>query len=799
MKFLFFLSLLASAGSLLATALPASSLKASLRGTVEADGTGPLEYATVSAFLPDSSLVDGTVTDANGAFALSLPKGGYRLRIEFIGFAAREMAVNLTGNLDLGAINLSGGVDLSTVEVRAERSSMTLQLDKKVFNVGEDALAAGGTANEVLEQIPSVTVSPDGAVALRGDGGVRILINGRPSALADRGGLAGIPAASIERVEVITNPSAKYEASGTAGILNIILKQESQRGYGGSVSVGAGIPDNHTLDVNLNYRSEKLLAFATVGGRYSNFNGSSELRRITLEDGNTSLLSQSLDMARNDLAGNGFFGADYNLSSTAVLSGSYSVFHMRNDDVSTLGFAFVPNLAPAAAPNSVLQQRTEYLEPGTYQQTDLTFARTLPQAGRKYTVYFKNDRWREPEYEDISLTRSVPVEEQAFRYRTDTDEGSNDFLLQADYETPLGEGGQLEVGARGETRIISSTYSAELDRDNGFEPIPGFTNDFDYYERIGAVYAQYGRQFEKVSLRAGLRAEATAVRTEDELETTTEVDRDYLNLFPSLSLQYALSEAVSSQVSYGRRIRRPAFWMLNPFGGIGNPTQIYRGNPLVDPIYISRVEWNLLVRADKWTFNPAVYASRVKDFLKTIYEREPENIFGLPDGTVTALPVNLGNEDLLGVELTASYRPTEKITLNGEFNYFGFRETGVLEGRDFAASGGAWRGSLRTQVQLPREINLSAFCAYNGGRRDAQELIRANYITDFSLSKKWSDQYTLSLNLRSPRFRNTESFRPSFTQTEDFTWTGWRAGLTLRYQFDRGAGSEGRRARGSIR
>lgn len=796
------MGLLAIASSLLATALPvANNIKVSLTGIIMADAATPLEYATVSAYTTDTILLDGTVTDADGKFELSLPKGDYNLQIEFIGFATKKLPVSLRKQTDLGAIPLAeGGINLDAVEVRADKSEMVLKLDKKVFNVGKDALAGGGSANEVLEQIPSVTVGADGTVALRGDAGVTILINGRPSALADNGALSSISAASIESVEVITNPSAKYEASGTAGILNIILKKENNRGYGGNVSIGTGFPDNHTLDLNVNFRGEKFNAFANVGGRYSNFNGSGVLNRTSTLGGTASNLRRVTDQLRNDLAGSGFFGIDYNVSPTEVISASYAIYHMRNDDESLIDFAYSdPSTAPAAAPERTLLQTTDHLEPGTYNQIDLSYGKDFATKGRKLNIYFKNDFWREPEYDEIALNQIVPTAEELYRYRTVSDEGSTDYLVQINYESPLGEASNFEVGGQAETRIITSDYNAEIAGESGFEPIPGFTNDFDYFERIGAAYAQYAYRSDKFSFQAGLRTEFTAVRTEDVLEETEDIKKDYLNLFPSLSMRYTLSETTSSQLSYGRRIRRPGFSSLNPFGGIGDPTSLFIGNPDLNPIYIDRVEWNLLYRKDKLTLNPAVYATQVNDFFKYVIEQQDENIFGLDQGTIIVTPANLGKEQLLGLELTANYQASEALRLSGEFNYYGFRETGMLEGRDFAVTGGTWAGSLRASLELPGDVRFQGSYRYSAARRDAQGVNKATYYANFSLSKEWKGRYTVSANVRSRRFFNSERFRPTFTETEDFQWTGWRTALSFRYRFEKGARADQRRSRGSIR
>ena len=206
------------------------------------DGKQALEYATISAF-QDSTLVDGTITNEAGIFSLNLEAGEYRLRIEFIGYANKEMPITVNQNVDLGSITLSSdNVNLDAVEVTAEQSEYNLRLDKKVFNVGKDLLARGGSVTDILDNVPSVTVEPSGAVSLRGNSGVTILIDGKPSALTQNDALSTIPASSIDRVEVITNPSARYESAGNAGIINIVLKKERRKGFNGRASISAGIP-----------------------------------------------------------------------------------------------------------------------------------------------------------------------------------------------------------------------------------------------------------------------------------------------------------------------------------------------------------------------------------------------------------------------------------------------------------------------------------------------------------------------------------------------------------------------------
>ncbi|MEM9526521.1 MAG: TonB-dependent receptor, partial [Bacteroidota bacterium] len=573
MRSLLLLGLLALTSNLLATALPSLNL-ASLTGEVVTEDGQALEYATVSAYRPDSTLAEGTVTDAVGRFELQLPAGTYTLRIEFIGFATKNVPVDFKGKTDLGTITIGNdALTLEAVEVRAEKSQMELKLDKKVFNVGKDALAQGGDATDVLAQVPAVTVSAAGAVSLRGNSSVRILINGRPSALADNGSLDGIPANSIERVEIITNPSAKYEAQGAGGIINIVLKKSQQRGYGGTVSLGTGFPADHRANVNLNFRHEKFNAFANVGGRYANFRGDGWLERTSTLEGVTTNLRRVPDMDRNDRAWSLYTGFDYNLNDQATLTASYSQYDVINDDISLNDYNYtdVEN-----APLRTLQQVEDYLEPGFYQQIDVLYNQDFDNDKRKLSFQFSHDRWSEIEQQAVSIEETFPQALSIVDYRTESGEGSEDYLLQGDYETPFGQNAKLELGLRAESRVISSDYFAERATENGYVALPGFAaNKFEYFERIGAAYVQYAYEKDAIGFQVGLRTETIGIKTENSAEAESNLDKNYLQFFPSASFQYKLTDNISTQLSYSRRIRRPQFWQLSPFGGIRLPSSIF--------------------------------------------------------------------------------------------------------------------------------------------------------------------------------------------------------------------------------
>ncbi|MFK8165497.1 MAG: TonB-dependent receptor [Lewinella sp.] len=795
MRTLILLGLLACAGNLLATALP--NVKVSLTGTIITDNKAPLEYATVSIFAADSSLVDGTVTNEQGMFDLDLPTGAYRIQFEFLGFTTQRKNIELTRKTDLGIIQMSpDGLTLDAVEVTADKTQMNLFLDKKIFNVGTDLTSAGGSANEVLDQLPSVTVSVDGQVSLRGDSGVRILINGRPSAIANNNALDGIPAESIEKVELITNPSAKYEAAGTAGIINIILKKSQQRGYGGTASFSAGYPRDLRANLNLNIRREKFNAFGSVGYRFSDYQGTGSLtRRSTLNEGTTNLQQDRLQ-ARNDKNVTGFAGFDYNISPTDMLTASYSLYDVINDDLATIDFDYTDD---NGAPLQTTRQTLDYLEPGKYQTIEFTYTKTLKKEGEKLTFFAQNDFWTEPEYEDITFEESFPTMAQNLRYRTESLEGSRDYLLQVDYESPVGENGKIETGLRGETRIIYSDYLAERNEDGIWSPLEGFKNDFDYYERIGSGYLQYAWNKDALSFQVGLRNEYTVVRIENEASPENDVTKPYNRIFPSASASFKLSDETSTQLSYSKRIRRPSFGLLNPFGGIGDPNSIFSGNPDLNPTYTDRLEWNLIRRWEKLTINPAIYASTAVDFFAFVIDQSTDNPFGLETGTITVLPMNLDRENRYGLEVNVNYRPAKSINLSGEINYYGYQQRGEVEGQSFDFDFATWSGSLRSNIDLPKDISFQAVLYYDAPFKTVQSIRDPQYYLRMGLSKQWDNKFTLTANLAAPRIQSSSNTLATFSETERNQWTRWRGSLNFQYRFEKGAGARERRQRGSIR
>ena len=790
MRFILFLLMFACIGSLSANSLAA---KINLTGRIiDADYNMPLEFATISVFDEKQVLVTGASTDSTGTFLIRLPKGRYKLQFEFVGYAAKDTTLDLNSDYHLGDISLSSAtLDLEGATITAERSRLTLKLDKQIFDVGADIVSQGGTANEVLDNVPMINVSQDGVVSLRGNSSVKVLINGKPSALADNNALQGIPASNIAKVEIMTNPSARYEASGTAGIINLILKDETSKDWGGQVSASVGTPTDYRLNGSFSRTENKLTYFGNMGIRYSDYMSVGDATRISQLPSGTQILREDLDQDRNDKAGNAFLGLDFRPNQKTTLSASYSLYHQTNDDLSSVNYTYTDD-------SENLQrdwlQSYDYLEPETYHQIEVTWAQDFAKEGSKLLVLFQNDFWDNDEQELTIITERFPLMEEALQLRTRDIESSNDFLLQGDYEQKLGEHGKLEIGLRGEMRIISSDYLAEEKQDGEFEVYRDLQNQVDYYERIGAAYVQYALEKNKWGIQLGLRSEYTNVRVEESKEQTDDIEKSYNWVFPSATVSYKISEKINTSFGYSKRIQRPRFSQLNPFGGIENPNELQFGNPDLDPSFRDLLEFKLLYSDDKFTVSPYLTAHYIDGFYDT-------QVLQDSSGLVTYFPINLDQERILEAGIILTYVPFKGWQFNGEARTAEFRQTGFYEGVDFGNSFTTFSAEFGVRGKLPKDIRMQATFHYRGGQRYLQSYRDPFYGINAGLSRKFlSDRLQISLNVRNlfelSVYKGGATL-PTFTNSYSRRWQGQRIGLTMAW--DIGADVRVRRARRSIR
>ena len=762
---------------------------------IDAQNQQALEFATISfKSLTKPDFITGGVSNSEGNFNIEVPADDYTIQIAFLSFQTHEIkSKQINADVSLGTITLQADAAMiDELEVVGEKTEMEFHLDKKVFNVGKDLLSKGGSANDLLENIPSVTVGVDGAINLRGNANVQILINGKPSMLTANNALDQIPASSIESVEVITNPSARYEAQGTAGIINIILKKNKLEGWSGSIQLRAGTPSDNQPLLNLNYKHKKFNIFSTVGYREADYYNNLISNQTSDNQGIEESLLQLIDTKRSRTSSNYFLGGDYYFDDNNTLT--LSAFHYRNhsDHNSDLSYDYKDELLN---PTSNLVRTENYQEPQRYNQWEANYTRNFKQKGKKFTFTAKYDFWNDDENERITSQETYPIEEEMIQIKSRDLESSKDLLIQSDLVLPVSESTTLEMGIRGETRIITSDYLAESNANGGWEVVNDFNNELDYYEKIGGAYFQLGKKLEKFSYLLGLRTEYTAIRIED-IRDQYNIEKNYLRFFPTVHLTYKSSETQTIQLSYSRRISRPSFWQLNPFGGITDFRNLRGGNPDLDPSYTNVLEIGLLNHGEKFTFNPSVYYQLSTDYFQSVTEQTT-------DGNFWTSHYNLDQETRLGVEVATTYNPLAWLTLSGNFNFYRISQQGNYEELNFDNTNETWTARISSRMKLPQSINLQASFNYQGKNVNAQVTRKALNRLDIAVSKDFlKDKASLALNVRNVLdnyiFKWTTT-GDSFTQKTERKPFGRRWALTFTYRFNQKKSQRERRPSGSNR
>lgn len=752
----------------------------------------PLSYATVTLFnSTDSTLVTGGVTDDAGIFTIEdVPNGNYYAEIDFIGYKKQAIAdIRVSGTnaiIDLKTLSLSSdAATLQEIEVRAEKSTMQMALDKRIFNVGKDLANIGGTALQLLDNVPSITVDVEGNVSLRGSGGVRILINGKPSGLVGNGdsdGLRNIPANLIDRIEVITNPSSRYEAEGMAGIINIILKKENQDGINGSFDLTAGYPNNYGGAANVNWRKNKLNLFANYGLYYrKNPGGGQTYQRFYNAD--TLFLSQRFqDRERGGWSNSLRAGLDYYFNPTSILTTAITYRYGKDENFSEI--TYKDYLYSLDNPTEIAVRRDDEVETEPNLEYALTYRKEFKRKGQEFVADVRfQDNYEEENSnirEQFYTPEFVPANAPDLLQRSFNAEGENELIIQLDYVHPISKEGRFEVGTRASVRGINNDYRVEEFADNSWGVLPGLTNEFNYDENIYAAYGIFGEKWGKFSTQVGLRAEYSDVTTE--LIQTGEINpRDYFNVFPSAFVSYDLPQQNAIQVSYSRRIRRPNFRDLNPFFTFSDARNFFSGNPNLNPEFTDSYEITHIKYWDKASFTSSVYYRHTEGVVDRIRRVDDK-------GNTTTRPENLLTANNYGAEVTFSTSPFEWWDMNGNVNFFRSQVDGGNLGPSFRADTYTWFARMQSKLDIFDFLDAQLSFNYRAPRKTTQGRDKSQAYVDLGLSKDiLNSNGTLTLSVRdlfnSRLFRST-TIAEGFYSENEFRWRARQVTLTFNYRLN---------------
>ena len=759
----------------------------------------PLEYATIIIKNTITKEVSGGVTNLDGFFSIEMPKATYVIDVAFISFqSVKFQKENIISDKDLGVIELSEATNgLDEIVIVAEKTTVDIRLDKKIFNIGKDLSIRGGNASDVLGNVPSVQVSVEGTVSLRGNENVTILIDGRPSALVGMNGaeaLRQIPAEAIEKVEVITSPSARYDAEGTAGILNIILRKNKLIGFNGSLQLDLGFPARAGTAFNANWRTEKWNLFTNTGFRYnetpgnafsdSDFLSNTAQNAKVIENRNFGRLGRSIFTS---------FGAEYYLTENSSIIGNIVFNGGNDDDVNTNKidrFNVLGDLNEATfrtESESESEQRIQYT---------LDYVNNFDNNGKKLSI---NGQYSS-EIEDI-LNDITEIDTQV-NLLNDLEQvlenqNENSGLLQIDYVNSVGENIQYEAGYRGNYRdIFNSFYLAEReDFENNGPLIPdtGLNNSFNYEELINAAYVQYGQKFNRISLLVGLRYEHTSLEIIQEIGTTKN-KINYGKLFPTINLGFEFKDGENITLGYNRRIRRPRGRSLNPFPSRSSESNVYSGNIDLNPVITDAIDLGYLKRWDKFTLSTSLYYNISNDNWERIQE-DTGMLTDNGDPITKRFPINLSTQERTGLELTLNYRPFKIWNINSDFNVYDVTSKGdytnantdITQNFDFKNTSYFIR--LNQKITLPSAVDLQINTNYRGPSENAQTKSKGVFSLNIAASKDlFNERASLSLNFSdvfNSRISQRRTTIPDFLeQYSEFQWREPQLRVSFVYRFN---------------
>jgi ferric enterobactin receptor len=633
-----------------------------IKGTIiDAQTNAPLSYATIRVLKnTDSTLAGGGISDEKGQISIDIPFGSYYAVVEFIGYKSLKTNTFSVSkeqvSHDLGPLKITASArTLDEVVVQAEKSSMELSLDKKIFNVGKDLSNAGGTAIDILSNVPSVSVDTEGNVKLRGSDGVRILIDGKPSGLVSFKGGAGLQQLQgnqIERVEIITNPSARYEAEGMSGIINIVLKKERKQGLNGSFEVVTGYQPNFGIAANINYRKNKINFFLNYGIAYRVPIMAGRLYQEVYGKDTTTLLQQTTFSRVKTVANTIRGGLDYFFNEKNILTASYQ---FRRTDVLRItdnNYKDYINTLNNLRTITDRQQRETEAEP--YSEYALNYKKTYNRKGQeliadvRYLTYW--ERSDQTFTQSSVFANGTTNKKGNLLQKSLNDEYENQLLLQLDYVQPIGKDGKLETGFRSSFRDMVNDYVVTQRNDAGvFETLPGLDNYFIYKENIHGAYGILGNKTKKMSYQVGLRAEITDITTILR-ETNQSNPRNYTNLFPSAHFTYNLTQENALQVSFSRRVRRPTYNDLSPFVTFSDQRNFFSGNPDLNPEFSNSFDLGHINYFERGSITSSLYYRHTTG--KVIRIRRVD-----AQGFSNTRPENLATEDAFGAEFTSTYTP----------------------------------------------------------------------------------------------------------------------------------------------
>lgn len=750
----------------------------------------PIEYASVVLLKQaDSSMVTGAYTTPAGTFTLNnIAPGIYILRITFMGYEKLEKAVRVTEgkNTLAGTLRLqSAGKVLNAVEIKAEKPAFSMQIDRQVFDAGNMINAEGGTGTDILKNIPSVDVDIDDNITLRGKS-VTIYVDGKPSPFGDaKTALQMIPAESIDRVEVINNPSAKFEANGSGGIINIVLKKDKAIGYNVMFNAGGATRGEANGSVNASLRMKRFNFFGNYNGRYENVNGSglSSRQNLVADSSHTSFFTQSSKNENTNSNNGGRFGFDYFLDDHNTFTISQGINRSRSNNEDNIYLNYMDEKRETLRYGNRNNNSDNH---SSNNNTNLNYKHTFAKENQELTAYISysgNKSDGNSGYNTQYHYQGVDTLPNADKQRNNSNNGNRFWNIQSDYTSPIGKKGKLEAGVKATMRHIDNNYIASLYdwSVKDYLVSSGLSNQYNYEEDIFGGYLNFANAIGNLGYQVGVRAEQSFLKGYSVTRDTT-VNNKFFNLFPSVFLKYNLPKNQNQSLvfNYSTRIDRPNFDQLLPYINNSDPQNIRTGNPELQPAL-----------SHKFEMSYSVYYPKTNNYLSTstYYAQTNDNIDRIStldtiSGVTTTKPMNLATQQNIGGNVSYSLNISKwwKVWANLNLEYNKLTSITVNnENFSYGLNG-------NTQFRLPGRVSIELGGHFRSPRIQPQGTFKAMNGMDLGIRKEFLKTKALVVALNISDILNTQQFNShyetaTFIQDYDRKRATRFIRLNVRYRF----------------
>jgi len=721
-----------------------------------------VEYGNILLFkAKDSTMVTGTITDAKGKFLfINVASGNYYIRASFIGyedmFYPGIIISQRSADIKMGDLFIKPKMSgLEEVEIIAEKSLITNNLDKKVITVDKTMALSGGTATDIMENVPSVAVDAEGNVSMRGNSNITLLIDGKPASQAGISSsdiLNQLPASAIESIEVITNPSVRYDPDGTSGIINIVLKKKALQGFNGQVSGTVGTNEKYNGSLNLNYRANKVNFFVGADGRYNLTETSSESERTSTYSDFVNVLRQTQEgeSFRKSMNVNG--GIDYFIDTRNNIT--FSV-QKRNMAFGQEGLATNKNYYGT---DSLMDNYTRFTDSERKIQSmgyNLSYKHTFAEKGREFTqdFVFNNNEMNNDQLIDQQNIDPVTNENTGLLQSQKNYASNNNifFTAQGNYIHPFVSGARLETGYKVSVRDMGMDYDYTTynHNTNEYEEQVLLKNHYDYKEQIYAVYGIYGNTWKKLRYQAGLRYEQVYNKSKVE-QTGITYSNPYYSFYPSLHTQYDLGKKRELQFSYSRRVDRPSPREMNPYIDYSDSLNISQGNPALQPEYTNSLELGVLKYWDKTSLTSNLFFRNTAGLIEDITVLDTT-------GISYTMPQNINNSKSYGIELVASANPNKWLRINGNLSFYNYMVSEVPEYHIPATESFTWSGRVNATFMYSKDGSFQLIGNYMSPSSSLQSTRESNYNIDASLRHDFFKN-KLTVSLRVTDIFNTRNF-----------------------------------------